>query len=221
MNVFRMLVAGGGRDPISVTFTQNTPWTAPVSTLTRVSGFGARGQNATQGYQETINRTEYACYVSHIGSSFEFASPGQVSWGETQGAHVLAAQAINAGGNGSFKRENFYQYTNGRGYDSSQVAFSNAVPGSASTYFSGGWKTSGSVVPGDFAYSYVTWQEYGAFVPGSPATTGASATAFGLTFPGSTGNVAQTTTTFNNVAVTQGQQYQIVVPAGGSITITY
>ena len=54
-----------------------------------------------------------------------------------------------------------------------------------------------------------------------PPTTGASATAFGKTFPGSTGNVAQTTTTFTNVAVTANASYSIVVPTGGSVTITY
>jgi hypothetical protein len=54
-----------------------------------------------------------------------------------------------------------------------------------------------------------------------PATTGASATAFGKTFPGSTGNVPQTTTTFSDIPITPGASYNIVVPAGGSITITY
>lgn len=50
--------------------------------------------------------------------------------------------------------------------------------------------------------------------------TGASTTAFGKTFPGGTGGPA-TTTTFSNIAVTPGASYSIVVPSGGSITITY
>jgi hypothetical protein len=54
----------------------------------------------------------------------------------------------------------------------------------------------------------------------SSATTGASATAFGKTFPGGVGGPASTTT-FNNIAVTPLQSYPIVVPTGGSITITY
>lgn len=54
----------------------------------------------------------------------------------------------------------------------------------------------------------------------SPATTGASATGFGLTFPGGAGKAA-TSTAFSNVAVTPGGSYPIVVPAGGSITISY
>jgi hypothetical protein len=51
-------------------------------------------------------------------------------------------------------------------------------------------------------------------------TTGASTTAFGKTFPGGAGGPA-TITTFSNVIVTPGASYNIVVPAGGSLTITY
>jgi hypothetical protein len=55
----------------------------------------------------------------------------------------------------------------------------------------------------------------------NPPTTGASATGIGRTFPGSTGNVAQTTTGFSGVAVTAGTSYNLVIPAGGLITINY
>lgn len=60
----------------------------------------------------------------------------------------------------------------------------------------------------------------------NPATTGASATfASGVagtsrTFPGGSGGPA-TAVTYDNVPVTPGQAYSIVVPSGGSITITY
>lgn len=52
------------------------------------------------------------------------------------------------------------------------------------------------------------------------ATTGASATGFGKTFPGGTGGPAGMTS-FSNTPLSQGAGYSIVVPAGGSITITY
>lgn len=58
------------------------------------------------------------------------------------------------------------------------------------------------------------------YYPGTAATTGASATAFGKTFPGGTGGAASTTT-FSNIPITPGATYSIVVPSGGSITITY
>lgn len=73
--------------------------------------------------------------------------------------------------------------------------------------------------------TYFFYQDCYAFtdtsgLQGSP-TTGASATAFGKTFPGSTGSGAPAVTSFAGFAVTLGDPYPVVVPVGGSITITY
>lgn len=51
-------------------------------------------------------------------------------------------------------------------------------------------------------------------------TNGSASTGFGKTFPGGIGEAAQELT-FENVPVVAGQQYQLNIPAGGSITITY
>lgn len=51
-------------------------------------------------------------------------------------------------------------------------------------------------------------------------TTGASTTGFGKTFPGGSGSAAELVT-HNNVVVKPGDPYALVVPSGGSITITY
>lgn len=51
-------------------------------------------------------------------------------------------------------------------------------------------------------------------------TTGNPTTAFGKTFPGGVGGAASPTT-FSNIAITPGASYNIVVPSGGSLTITY
>jgi hypothetical protein len=56
--------------------------------------------------------------------------------------------------------------------------------------------------------------------PGTAATTGASSTGFNRTFPGGTGGAASTTT-FNNVPVVPNNPYPLVIPTGGTITITY
>lgn len=53
-----------------------------------------------------------------------------------------------------------------------------------------------------------------------PATTGTSATGFGKVFPGGVGGPASDVT-FTNVPVTAMASYPVVVPTGGSITITY
>jgi hypothetical protein len=72
----------------------------------------------------------------------------------------------------------------------------------------------------DYSGYYVCYRPYTDYVGGSGPTTGAAATAFGQDFPGGTGGPAQTTS-INNIAITPGATYTIVVPAGGSLTITY
>lgn len=52
------------------------------------------------------------------------------------------------------------------------------------------------------------------------ATTGASTTGFGQTFVGGTGGAA-TPSTVTNVATTAGASYSLVIPSGGSLSITY
>lgn len=54
----------------------------------------------------------------------------------------------------------------------------------------------------------------------SAATTGAATTGFNKTFPGGAGGAASLTS-FTNVAVIPGSSYSVVVPSGGTLTITY
>lgn len=86
--------------------------------------------------------------------------------------------------------------------------------------------------PGDYCDPYTT-DDFGrkstvcyhftdtSYTTGTSATTGASATGFGKVFPGSTGNVDPAVTTFTDIPLTAGQPYNVVVPTGGSITITW
>lgn len=80
------------------------------------------------------------------------------------------------------------------------------------------------VTSGDPEYSaYQRCYDYTTIGPSTEeveATTGASTTGFGKTFPGGTGGAA-TPVTYNSVAVTPGASYPLVIPSGGSITITY
>jgi hypothetical protein len=57
-------------------------------------------------------------------------------------------------------------------------------------------------------------------MPEEPETTGPDTTGFGRSFAGGVGGIA-TPATFNDVIVTPGQSYALVVPTGGYITITY
>lgn len=69
-----------------------------------------------------------------------------------------------------------------------------------------------------------TWNCYHYVDRGSvrtvPGTTGASATGFGKVFPGGYGGAASDTQ-FPSVTVTALASYPVVVPSGGSITISY
>lgn len=66
-------------------------------------------------------------------------------------------------------------------------------------------------------YSY----DDASYTNNTPASTGASATGLGKTMPGSYTNVQQTTTSFTGVVVTPGTSYPIVVPFGGTVTISW
>lgn len=81
--------------------------------------------------------------------------------------------------------------------------------------------TSGCLPPTYYPDDHATVQYCYSYTSGtSAATTGASATGFNKTFPGGFGGPAGLTTHLN-VPVTPGEPYEIKVPTGGSITITY
>lgn len=69
-------------------------------------------------------------------------------------------------------------------------------------------------------YTCYAYDGHGTSSP-TPPTTGTSATALGKTFPGSYGNTAPQPTAFSEVPATAGTSYEIVVPSGGSVTISY
>lgn len=209
---------------LTYTSSQSIAIPAGVTSLNYVSGKGADGTPATSGYYEpNKNQSAYVTSVSgqnnNNGGSVGYPG-GTLYWDYMQSNGSTDVKNINGGGSGTIARYDYTQYSNGYSLSTSSVAFNNAVPGSAYTYTSGGWKTTGPVVNGDIGFMYVAWQEYGDYVSGDPATTGASATGFGYTFPGGNGGAASPST-FNNVAVVPGQAYQLNIPSGGSITIQY
>lgn len=67
---------------------------------------------------------------------------------------------------------------------------------------------------------YTTRQVCYDFINEMATTTGASTTGFGQTFVGGTGGAA-TPSTVTNVAATAGASYPLVIPSGGSLSITY
>lgn len=99
------------------------------------------------------------------------------------------------------------------------------VPGNYCDPSNSGDDGSGPIVVNGTSYAMTSWEDcyhyertYTTY--SYSATTGASTTAFGQTFPGGVGGPAPTTTK-TNVIVTPGASYSFVIPAGGSLTITY
>lgn len=207
----------------TVTYTANSTVTIPsnVSKLAQLVGKGQDGTPATPGYYDpNISHSTYVTSCRYQGGTGGTYS-GTIYWSSIQGNGKANADKINTGSDGDITRIEYTQYDTTYSQNIVKIHFTNPVPGSAYFYYSDGWKTSNTpVVPGDYAFEYVAWQEYGSYHPGSPATTGASATGFGKTFPGGVGSPA-TEVVYNDVAVTPGGTYSLVVPSGGYIKISY
>lgn len=203
---------------VTETFSSNTTWTAPMSTysLQQASGKGAAG---TPSYRDP--NTTSSLEVTHVqGASGAGGGPHNLmDWSEFASHNSDMLNKVNAGGSGSdgSGHWSYTQYSDNTAFfDSDPLSWSDVVAGSASLSTTG-WKSSGPVVAGDNGSAVVSFTKLGTY---HPATTGASSTGFGKTFPGGTGGAASTTI-FTDVVVTPGASYNLVIPAGGLITITY
>jgi hypothetical protein len=87
--------------------------------------------------------------------------------------------------------------------------------GFSKTKIGNGWGATYTTPPsGDRNYAAGNLEQY------YGGTTGANASALGYTFPGGVEDSAPTLT-YNNVSVTPGTSYSIVVPSGASVTLQY
>lgn len=201
---------------VSKTFTSSQSFTVPmgVSNLVSLSG---KGQDGTPATPATRISNAQGDTVQGFASGTGTTS-GALSWNDFQADITSVFNAVNAGGTGSGYVVNYSGYPNSNTYSTSlyQYAYLNAVPGTASVFTSTGWKTSGAIVPGDNGYFVINYTESYTI----PATTGTDTSGFGKTFAGGVGGPAATSS-FTDVPVTGGASYNLVVPSGGPITITY
>lgn len=207
---------------IQITSTQNFTVPAGVTVLESIVGKGAGGQPAY--YDPDINRVITVARV--VGADMGRGSSVALSNWDKFTLHANSmAQRINAGGSGT-DAQGYLSYlqfaqspTGGlpsANLTTGSVSWTNALAGSASASFIS-WTPSGPVMDGDSGEARVAYKERGAY---HPATTGLSASAFGKTFPGGVGGPA-VETGHANVQVSSGQTYQVTVPTGGVVTITY
>lgn len=135
--------------------------------------------------------------------------PAANDWSNMQAPAAAALAAVNSGGSGSYTDITLFKYANGtEDLAGGPASFSSAIAGSAVLRLDSGWRTSGPITAS------------GAAIIDYQRANGADATGFGQTFPGGVGGAA-TPVSLTNVAVTPGASYGLIIPAGGSITITY
>ena len=205
----------------TTTFTSNTTWVAPNITNNLISavGYGAAG---AAGYWSTLGSIGGFVYafssceaLPAYGPSLDYSVP----YGDAQSIQSYVSGWNTTGQDVFFTRTYVYYWCNTASeWRVQAINYSGRVRRTGTVSLVGNMPTSGAVpTPPGFPSreAFCTNLEYY-----TNPSTGASTTGFGKTFPGGTGGAA-TPTTFNNVAVIAGASYSIVVPSGGSLTITY
>lgn len=220
-----MMLVGMGRvasapQTYTRTFNSSESYVVPagVTMLDKIEGKGQDGQPSSYG-PSTPQTMIVAEVYGETDRTSQTRSTALRTWEYfTTHAYGMVGK-VNAGGSGMEPAGylNYIQYPD-RTVDliSQSTAWADAIAGSAS-FVSISWNFNGSIFPGDFGTAAVQYSRRGAFIP---ATTGASASAFGKTFPGGTGGTAALSG-HTSVPVTPGATYQVTVPSGGFITITY
>lgn len=209
---------------ITQTFTSDTTWVAPVVTNNLITLVG-QGGDGVAGYWQTLNSVGgFVSATNNCDPSLSVYGPTldySVPYGEAQALQSYASgwTTSSAGQYESFTRLKVYYWcSTSSQWIYSPINYIGTVRRVGTVGISGNMPTSGTV-PAPLGFpsqeAFLTNIEFY-----NNPTTGSPTTAFGYTFPGGTGGAA-TPVTYNNVAVTPGASYSIVVPAGGSVSITY
>lgn len=217
----------------TVTFTANGTWTAPgnVAVVTTLYGVGQAGVS-----DSTTTSTTYGAFsVERIVA----ASGGSThDWSELRALYDNFASTYNSGSgvvsSFSYPLSNGGRvgtddtFSSGNWTTSGTGSGTNLVRGSVAIYYNNA-PTSGTITyadvntiktnTGQYPLLQYNWTVY---VYGS---AGGDSTALGYTFAGGaysggTGYPA-TPATYNNVSVTPGASYSVVVPSGGQVQISY
>lgn len=212
--------AGGGTLKTTV-FTSSTTWVAPAVTNNLITLVG-QGGDGVAGYWSTLNNVGAIvqaitdCSFSVYGASLDYSVP----YGQAQSIQTTASgwTTSPSGQSVSFTRAYVYYWCPGTSnWRVSALSFSGTVRRIGTVGLSGSMPSSGTAPTPPATQQNALCTNIERY---NDPTTGSSTTAFGYTFPGGTGGAASPVT-YNNVAVTPGASYSIVVPAGGSVSITY
>lgn len=212
------------------TFTSNATWVAPagVGLIQSTSGYGGPATSFSTNTNAGINNY----FARAEAGTLPNAPFGQ--WGDlyTEVLNNFALITANSGTNllplmsAVYFVDSSDRWNSGTFSDSSWVTGSSgSITAVNSPSTSGNMTYSGLVGAGGVGRG---WRFNGVTVV-TPGAAGSATTAFGNTYPGGTVTgvlpfttaVAPVTTTVTNVSVTPGVSYSIVVPTGGSLTISY
>lgn len=218
------------------TFTSNGTFT-PLFGVTNVVTIVGRGGSSTSDFQTTFPFDYARVYIEQDPGGSGGASLLPIYANEAAYNLTSDADTCNSGG-----FQTIYHDYGGSGYQTYTVYPDNTYNFTSSTKYpftsymvAGTWSVQGYGLPtppsGTF-FTYSTtptgfWHLTGDYIAAGSA--GANSSGLGYTFPGAsqvgsyptaTGQAA-TPVTYNNVAVTPGTGYPIVVGAGGSVSISF
>ena len=208
----------------TVTFTSNTTWVAPtgVSVLRTMSGYG--GAATADTFTTNLGFSQIGAFA--VGISGLTNAP-YAQWANLYAAYQseLAKVTGNTGVNLITSDNPTYGIGTDDTWNSSTFPQNKWVSGSSySITTQGSPQTSGNILYSAGTDYWLILAEGYDLGSNGTATTGVSKTFPGGTLTGTEPyrtTVAPVTTNFTNVAVTPGVSYPIVVPSGGSLTITY
>lgn len=213
-------LTNGALNLTTVTFTSNGTWVAPTGVFI-VPTLTGRGQDGSS--QPVIVGTSYGAVKT--GGTFTY--PAYADWSGIYGTAVSVRDTIAAaiGGFGPSSYLALYQIlvsATNSSWEESTAQYDDLsgvyITGVSSLSASGGAATSGNIVGPSLPAGVSAWSF--AIYAATPSFVGASSTGLGQTFPGGN-NTTAPTLTFNNIAVTPGTSYPIVVAPGGFVTIQY
>lgn len=196
----------------TTTFTSNGTWVAPAG-VALVIALTGKGQDGTAGYWTEIYTSDggYVSYVERSApagiSSSTIEGRAQTEWDKFPTVHDP---------NGGTVSWTLWYYSNNQTNQYTRSGLIRLKSGFSKTKTGNGWGTTYTTPPvgNDVSYRVGNMEEY------VNPTTGANSSALGYTFNGGVA-VPATPVTYNNVAVTPGNSYSIVVPSNGYVTIQY